>query len=121
HERIQTERTELNEGVEWDEAATIHEKFTVDEDEFAGLRTEDGGAIIMGTLLSERKVSLKDRATMRYAEDNKYTKVPVTRESTSEYIGKSGTLVALRIPWAGAGGQAQPIGASQTARDASGE
>ena len=121
HERIQTERTELNEGVEWDEAATIHEKFTVDEDEFAGLRTEDGGAIIMGTLLSERKVSLKDRATMRYAEDNKYTKVIGTKEFTSEYIRKYGTHVALHIPSADAGGQVQPIGATQTALDASGE
>ena len=121
HERIQTERTELNEGVDWDEAATIHEKFTVDEDEFAGLRTEDGGAIIMGTLLSERKVSLKDRATMRYAEDNKYTKVIGTKEFTSEYIRKYGTHVALHIPSADAGGQVQPIGATQTALDASGE
>src|SRR5699024_7443975 len=94
HERIQTEREELNAGVEQDEAATIKEVFTVTEDEFVGLRTDNGGAIVMGTLLSTRTVSIKDGATMRYAEDNKYTKVIGTREFTEEYVREFGTHVA---------------------------
>jgi len=121
HERIQAERTELNKGVEWDEAGTIRETYSVREGEFAGLRTEDGGAIVMGTLMSSRKVAIKDGATMRYAEDNKYTKVIGTREFTKQYVREFGTHVTLHIPSADAGGQVQPIGATQTALAASGE
>ncbi|WP_245822819.1 hypothetical protein [Brachybacterium avium] len=121
HERIQTEREELNAGVEWDEAATIHESFSVQSEEFAGVRTDDGGAIVMATLLSTRKVSIKDGATMRYAEENKYTKVIGKKEFTSEFIRKFGTHIALFIPSADAGGQIQPIGATQTALSATGE
>jgi hypothetical protein len=121
HERIQAERKELNQGVEWDEAGTIRETYSVREGEFAGLRTEDGGAIVMATLMSSRKVSIKDGATMRYAEDNKYTKVIGKREFTKEYVREFGTHVALYIPSADAGGQVQPIGATQTALAASGE
>lgn len=121
HERIQTERTELNAGVEWDEAATVRETYTVDDSEFAGLRTDDGGALVMATLRSSRKVSIKDGATMRYAEDNKYTKVIGKKEFTSEYVRTFGTHIALYIPAKDVGGQVQPIGATQTALDASGE
>lgn len=121
HERIQTERKELNAGVEKDEAATVHEKFAVDSEEFVGLRTEDGGALVMGTLTSSRKVAIKDGATMRYAEDNKYTKVIGSKEFTSEYVRTYGTHVALYIPSADAGGKVQPIGATQTALSASGK
>lgn len=121
HERIQTERAELNAGVEKDEAATIHESFSVTTEEFAGVRTDDGGAVVMGTLLSTRTVSIKDGATMRYAEDNKYTTVIGKKEFTSEYIRTFGTHVAMYIPSADAGGQIQPIGATQTALSATGE
>ena len=120
HERIQTERSELNAGVEWDEAATVREAYTVKDTELAGLRTDDGGAIVMGTLMSTRKVSIKDGATMRYAEDNKYTKVIGKKEFTTEYIREYGTHVALYIPSQDAGGQVQPIGATQTALNARG-
>lgn len=121
HERIQTERSELNAGVEWDEAATVRESYTVKDGELLGLRTDDGGAIVMGTLMSTRKVTIKDGATMRYAEDNKYTKVIGKKEFTSEYIREYGTHVALYIPSQDAGGQVQPIGATQTALNASGK
>ncbi|MCZ4325771.1 hypothetical protein [Brachybacterium paraconglomeratum] len=121
HERIQAERKELNKGVEWDEAGTIRETYSVRDGELAGLRTEDGGALVMATLMSSRKVAIKDGATMRYAEDNKYTKVIGTREFTKQYVREFGTHVALYIPSADAGGQVQPIGATQTALAASGE
>ena len=58
---------------------------------------------------------------MRYAEDNKYTKVIGTREFTKQYVREFGTHVALYIPSADAGGQVQPIGATQTALAVSGE
>lgn len=120
HERIKTERTELNKGVGWDEAATIRETYTVKDDELVGLRTDDGGALVMGTLLSTRKVSIKDGATMSYAEDNKYTKVIGKKEFSKEYVRQYGTHVALYIPSKDAGGQIQPVGATQTALAATG-
>lgn len=121
HERIQTEREELNAGVEWDEAATIKEVYSVTDGEHVGLRTEDGGAVVMGTMTSTRRVSVKDGATMRYAEDNKYTKLIGTREFTEEYLREYGTTVAMYIPAADSDQQIQPIGATQTALGASGQ
>lgn len=121
HENIQAEREDLNSGVDWDEAATIKEVFTVSDDEFIGLRTDDGGAIVMGTLLSTRTVSIKDDATMRYGEENPYTKVIGEREFTEEFVREFGTHVALFIPASGSDLQVQPIGATQTALDVSGQ
>ena len=120
HKRIQTERKELNAGVEKDEVATIKEVFTVVEDEFAGLRTADGGAIVLATLTSVRKVAIKDGATVRYAEDNKYTTVIGTKEFTKEFIREFGTQVAVYIPAKDSDAQVQPIGATQTATGTSG-
>ncbi|MGP9539408.1 hypothetical protein ACT3SP_15470 [Brachybacterium sp. AOP43-C2-M15] len=121
HEDIQSERSMLNEGVDRDEAATIREEYTVSEDEFVGLRTDDGGAIIMGTLTSTRKVSVKERATVSVSEDNLYAKVIGKHEFTSEYIRKYGTHVTLYVPSAEDGGQVQPIGATLTTLSATGE
>lgn len=121
HERIQTERNELNEGVEWDEAATIKEVYTVKEGEFAGLRTDDGGALVMATFLSTRTVNVADRATMSYDEDNKYTRLIGTKEFTDEYVREYGTTIAMYIPPEGSDAQIQPIGATQTALGAHGQ
>src|SRR5690606_26500475 len=52
--------------------------------------------------------------------DNKYTKVIGSREFTEEYVRVYGTHVALYIPSKDAGGKIQPIGATQTALDATG-
>lgn len=120
HERIQAERAELNAGVERDEAATIKEVYTVKDGEFAGLRTDDGGAIVMGTLMSTRKVNVKDGATMSYEEDNKYTKLIGKKVFTDTYVRQYGTTVAMYIPPADAGTQIQPIGGTQSALGASG-
>lgn len=128
HEQIKTERKELNAGVEKDEAATVKETYKVTDEEFVGLRTDDGGAIVMGTLTSTRTVSIKDGATMRYAEDNAYTKVIGSKEFTKEYVRTYGAHVALFIPAKGAEGatkgataQVQPIGATLTTLGATGE
>lgn len=120
HKNIQGERKELNAGVEKDEVATIKEVFTVTEDELVGLRTADGGAIVLATLTSVRKVSIKDGATMRYAEDNPYTRVIGKKEFTKEFIREFGTQVAVYIPAEGAKGQVQPIGATQVTTGMSG-
>jgi len=121
HANIQAERKALNAGVEWDEAATIRETYEVKEEELLGLRTDDGGALVLGTLTSRRKVTIKDGATMRYEEDNAYTKVIGKKEFTSEYIRNYGTHVALHIPSKDAGGAIQPIGATQTVLKVSGK
>lgn len=121
HANIQAERKELNAGVEWDEAATIRETYEVKDGELLGLRTDDGGALVLGTLVSRRKVTIKDGATMRYEKDNKYTKVIGEKEFTSEYVRRYGTHVALYIPSKEAGGAIQPIGATQTVLEVSGK
>lgn len=120
HERIQAERAELNAGVERDEAATIKEVYTVKEGEFAGLRTDDGGAIVMGTLTSTRTVDVKNRATVSYEQDNKYTRLIGKKDFTDSYVRTYGTTVAMYVPPADAGTQIQPIGGTQTALGASG-
>lgn len=114
HEQIQSEREDLNAGVEKDEAATIRETYAVHDKEFVGLRTDDGGAIVMGTLKSTRTVTVQDGATMRYTEENQYTEVAGPREFTDEYIRTYGTHVALYIPPQDAEAAIQPIGASLT-------
>lgn len=120
HKQIQAERAQLNEGVEQDEAATIGERYAVREEEFVGLRTDDGGAIILGVLTSERTVEIKNGASVEYSEDNVYTTLAGTRRFTKEYRRQYGTTVALYIPSAEAGGQVQPIGVSRALLGASG-
>jgi hypothetical protein len=121
HEQIQQERKELNTGVEKDEVGTIREIYTPVDDEIAGLRTEDGGAIVLGTLTSERTVKIKDGAKVSYAEDNIYTRIIGTRTFTSEYVREYGTTVALYIPPKGSDAKIQPIGATRTVVGAHGE
>ncbi|WP_232820321.1 hypothetical protein [Brachybacterium sp. YJGR34] len=121
HEGIQAERAKLNEGVERDEAATVRESYAVKEEEFAGLRTDDGGAVVLGTLLSTRTVTVAEGATVRYTEENRFTTVIGRTEFTSKYVRTYGTHVALYIPSADGGGQVQPIGATRTTLTASGE
>ncbi|GAA1487301.1 hypothetical protein [Brachybacterium sacelli] len=120
HEQIQAERTQLNEGVEKDEAATIRETYAVHDEEFAGLRTDDGGALVMGTMRSSRKMTVQDGATVRYEEDA-YTKVAGTHEFTEEFVRSFGIHVALYIPPKDADAPIQPIGASLTILGATAE
>lgn len=120
-QQIQTERAELNAGVQQDEVATIHEEYAASPDEIAGMRTEDGGAIILGTLTSSRTVAIKDGAKVNYAEDNIYTRIIGRKEFSKEYVRDYGTTVALYIPAAAVGGQVQPIGATRTVLGAHGE
>lgn len=113
HAQIAAEREQLNAGVERDEAATVGERYSVREGEYLGLRTDDGGAIVMGVLDSQRTVSIRGGATIRYSEGNVYTTLADRTEFTDTYVRQYGTTVALYIPTAEAGGQVQPIGVSR--------
>lgn len=121
HKNIAQERKELNTGVDYDEAATIKEVWTVREEDFVGLRTDEGGALVMSTITSKRTVRIKERGTMRYEEENPYTKAAGTREFNENFIRTFGTHVAVHIPPKGAKGKIQPVGATQTVLGVTGE
>ncbi|MFC7458334.1 hypothetical protein ACFQS2_14185 [Brachybacterium sp. GCM10030267] len=120
HEGIQAERAALNEGVEKDEAATIRETYEVDDAEFAGLRTDDGGAIVMGTLRSTRTMTVRNDATVNYPE-SRFTAAAGTQEFTEQYVREYGNHVALYVPPEGSDAQVQPIGGTRTTLSVTGE
>ncbi len=126
HKEIGDERKALNAGVNWDEAATVKEVYTVKKGDFVGIRTAPakdakiGGAIVMGTLLSNRRVLVKEGATMAYSQDNPYTKLIGKKKFTKEFRRDFGTVVALYIPPKGAKAKIQPIGATIAELGASG-
>lgn len=112
HTSIQDERAALNEGVEYDEAASIKENFTVVEDDYLGLRTDDGGAIVLGTFTSVRRIGVKDPATVTF-DASMYTELAGATEFTSEFEREFGLTVALYIPPQDSEAQIQPIGSTQ--------
>lgn len=129
HAQIQAEREMLNqvqnaEDADRDEYATIKEVYTVGEEEFAGLRTDDGGAIVMATFTSTRTMTLLNEATVTLDSDNelygRYIELIGTSTLTEKFVRSFGTTVALFIPSAEAGGQIQPIGATRVPLGASG-
>lgn len=121
HKDIQDERKQLNEGVEKDEVGTIREIYTPVKDEIAGLRTEDGGAIVLGTMTSKRTLKVTDGSKVSYSEDNIFTTIIGSRTFTKEYVREYGTTVALYIPPKGSDAKVQPIGATRAVIGASGE
>ncbi|MFC0673403.1 hypothetical protein [Brachybacterium hainanense] len=120
HAQIQEERTALNAGVERDQAATIHEAYSVKDGDFIGLRTEDGGAVVMATYTSKRTVTIKDGAKVSYSEENVYTALAGTKTFTKTYVRDYSTVVGLYIPPADSDAQIQPIAATRTLLGASG-
>ncbi|PWH05403.1 hypothetical protein DEO23_12515 [Brachybacterium endophyticum] len=120
-EQIWKERRELNKGVDKDEIGTIHEEYTPVKGEVGGLRTDDGGAIVLGTLTSTRKLSINEGSKVSYGEDNIYTTIIGARTFTKEYSRDYGTTVALYIPPKGSEKKIQPIGATRAVLDARGE
>ncbi|MGY5764888.1 hypothetical protein ACXET9_06790 [Brachybacterium sp. DNPG3] len=122
HAQIQAEREMLNnvknaEDASRDEYATIKEVYTVTEGEFAGLRTDDGGALVIATLTSQRTMTLLNEATVTLDSDNefygRYVEIIGTSTITGTFTRTFGTTVALYIPSEEAGGQIQPIGATR--------
>lgn len=121
HGDIQNEREELNADVdERDEGATIKEVYSVVDDEILGVRTDDGGAIVMSTFTSTRTLALRNDATLRYEEANLYTEYLGRDEFTTELVRTYGTTVAVYVPPAGSDQKVQPIGATRMATGASG-
>lgn len=121
HDQLQTEREELNEGVERDEVGTVKEVYEPDKYHVAGLRTDDGGAIVLGVYKSSRKIEVQDGAKVSYEEDNLFTSLIGAKEFSTEYVREYGTMVALYIPPEDSDAQIQPIGATRCVRGARGE
>lgn len=120
HKGIQGEREKLNKGVERDQAATVKEIYTVKKGEYAALRTDEGGAIVMATLESTRRITMRGNATMTLKDEPLLTKVAGRATFKKEFVRTYGSTVALFVPSAEAGGKIQPIGATRTTLTVSG-
>lgn len=120
HTSIQGERTSLNQNVPVDSLATIHEAYTVQDGEYLGLRTADGGAVVLGSLRSSRVLRTVNGATVTIgdttADGKPLTEVRLAGKTTftTEFIRDYGEIVALYIPLAEAGGRIQPIGVTRS-------
>lgn len=110
HKEIQGERAQINKGVKPDSVGTIHESYAVKDGEYLGLRTADGGAMVMGTLTSSRKLAVRS-GSIEYDKENIFTKVAGTKEFTKEIVRTYGSTVLLYIPPKDSGQKIQPIGA----------
>lgn len=119
HQEIQTERQQINEGVDYDEVATVHEAYAVKEGEYLALRTAEGGAVVMGTLNSTRTLSVRS-GSIAYEEDNLFTRVAGTKEFSTEIVRTYGSTVLLHVPTADSGQKIQPIGAYKVLLSVSG-
>ncbi|MCS6710906.1 hypothetical protein JSY14_02305 [Brachybacterium sp. EF45031] len=117
HKGIQDERAQLNRGVEQDQVATIREVYTPVGTEQAAVRTTDGGAIVMGTFTSVRRLAVKPGATVGgFTVEGGAPSLPAAltgrTEFTREFVRDYGTTVALHVPPRSAsGGKIQPIAA----------
>ena len=119
HEDIQAERARINEGVEQDEVATVREIYQRRGSEYLGLRTADGGAIVMASLTSTRRLEVRS-GLVSYAQENLVTKLLGTTEFSNEIIRDYGTTILLYIPPAQEDARIQPIGAYKVLLSASG-
>lgn len=115
HEDIWKERAGLNQGVERDSAAVISEAYTVHDGEYAGLRTADGGALVMGTMRSSRTVQVKPNATVSYENDPNWVPLKLAGRAsfTSTFVRDSAEVVVLHIPTADSGTQIRAIGGTK--------
>jgi hypothetical protein len=121
HANIKDEREQLNEGVDQDEVGTVKETYKIGHATISGMRTDDGGAIVMGSMNSSRVIEIADGAKVSYAEDNLYTEIIGEKTFTSEYKRDFGNIFALYIPTKDDGGKVQPIAWYRSERGASGE
>lgn len=112
HHEIQAERAALNQGVAQDAAATVSELYQVHDGEYLGLRTADGGALVMATMRSTRTVSVKPNATVTYPEST-LTKLAGRTAFTQEFVRDSAEVIAMHIPTADSGKQIRTVGATK--------
>lgn len=119
HQSIQSERTAINAGVAADSLAVIHESYAVHDGEFLGMRTADGGAVVLGTLRSSRVLNTVAGSTVTISdttpEGAPYVEAKLAGKTTftTEFVRDYGETVALYIPRADAGGQVQSIGVNR--------
>ncbi|MCG7426805.1 hypothetical protein MHY20_04130 [Helcobacillus sp. ACRRO] len=97
HAEIQTERKQINEGVDWDQIAQVREEYTPNEQEYLGIRTVDGGAIVMTTLTSNRRLSVSS-GQVEYGADTVLAKLVGRHTFTKELVRTYGSTIALHIP-----------------------
>lgn len=119
HGGIQEERAKLNANVPPDSLATVHEDYAVFPDEMAALRTADGGAIVIASMRSSRRIAVVNGATLTSEEPE--FKLAGRTTFTKEFVRDYGETVALYIPTADAGAPIQPIGATKMLLGAHGE
>lgn len=113
------ERAKLNPNVPPDSLATISEEYTVVPGEFAAVRSADGGAIVMGSMRSSRRIALVNGATLTTKEDE--LRLAGSRTFTKEIVRDYAETVALFIPTADSGKKIQPIAASKLLLGAHGD
>ena len=120
HAEIQAERSQINTGVAKDEVATIREEYTPHKSDYLGLRTVDGGAIVMTTLMSKRTLTVKS-GKVTVGKETVSTKLAGTKTFTKNMVREYGNTVVLHIPPKDAkGAKVQPIAGYKVMVKASG-
>lgn len=119
HKEMAEERAKINRGVAQDQVATVGERYALKKGEYIGIRTADGGAIAMGTLISARTISVR-AGSIKITEDNLYTKLAGKKEFAKSMVRNFGSTVMLYIPAKGSDAQIQPIGAFKVLLSVSG-
>ncbi|WP_058234254.1 hypothetical protein [Devriesea agamarum] len=110
--------TEEGDGA--DEVATVIEKYTVHPGEYAGIRTENGGALIAGALRSTRTFTVNRGAKIFYRNPNPITVLAGKQEFRTKLEINSGEIVVLYVPPKEGGAKMQGIGGSKVLLSASG-
>lgn len=120
HESIWTERRGLNANADSkNELGTIHESYTVHDGELIALRTADGGAMVMGSMRSNRLIKVKNGATVTIkAKDdagNPYVPAELAGRTSfkKSFSRQYGEIVVLHIPSKDSGKKIQPIGSTK--------
>lgn len=127
HKGIQNERADLNKGVAPDSLATVHEDYTVvGPAEYIGIRSSDGGAIVMASMRSKRTMKTVGNATITVkdtdASGKPFAEVKLTGKTTftKEFVRDYSEVVVLWIPKKGSGEKIQPFAATKSLLAASG-
>lgn len=126
HAAIHAERGALNKGVRADSLATVRERYQVHPGELLGLRTADGGALVLGSLRSSRVITSVGGATITLAGTGTdgaalpEAKLAGRTTFTRQFVRDYGEVVALRIPPAGSSDRIQAIAVTRSLLGASG-
>ncbi|MBV7432624.1 twin-arginine translocation signal domain-containing protein [Dermabacteraceae bacterium TAE3-ERU5] len=119
HDLIKRTRDQLNQGVEPDSIATVEEKFTRHDGEYAGFRTAEGGALVFASLRSSRTVTVK-KGSVKLSE-SVFTKLIGKDSYTKHLTIDSGEIIVLHIPAKAKGGKISLVAAYKPLLGANGE